>query len=298
MWIAGAVLPLNCAASMGEPDRSAHIEQLRVTVSAADAEIVADRLWGLGAGAVEEVPVDAGTVELRTVLHHVDLSQLLDGCDPRAHSRLVTIDATPAETWREFAAPVVLGDLVLCPAWCTPPDDAVGPVVLIEPGVSFGLGDHPTTMMAASAVFDAVVDGDEVADIGAGSGVLSVVAALRGARVIATEISPSAVVALHANLQLNAVSDRVQVVTGSGTGGVMAAASRDVVVANISAQVLRPMAAELVDCVRPNGLIVATGMLADADHGVDRALEAAGAEILERHRRDAWECLVARRVRG
>ena len=149
---------------MAEPDRSAHIEQLRVTVSVADAEIVADRLWGLGAGAVEEVPVDAETVELRTVLQHVDLSQLLDGCDPRAHSRRVKIDATPAETWREFAAPVVLGDLVLCPAWCAPPDDAVGPVVLIEPGVSFGLGDHPTTMMAATAVFDAVVDGGEVID--------------------------------------------------------------------------------------------------------------------------------------
>ena len=113
MWIVGAVLPLNCAASMAEPDRSAHIEQLRVTVSVTDAEIVADRLWSLGAGAVEEVPVDAETVELRTVLHHVDLSQLLNGCDPRAHSHRVTIDATPAETWREFAAPVVLGDLVL-----------------------------------------------------------------------------------------------------------------------------------------------------------------------------------------
>ena len=297
MWIAGAVSPLNCAASMVEPGGCSRIEQLRVTVAVEDAEIVADRLWVQGAGAVEEVPVDEGSVELRTVLHNVDLSNLLDGCAQGAHSRLVEIDATPAETWREFAAPVVLGDLVLCPAWCTPPEDAVGPVVLIEPGVSFGLGDHPTTMMAASAVFDEIVDGDEVADIGAGSGVLSVVAALRGARVIATEISPSAVVALHANLELNAVSDRVQVVTGSGTGGVLAAASRDVVVANISAQVLRPMAGELVNCVRPNGLIVATGMLADVDHGVDRALEAAGAEILERRRRDAWECLVARRLR-
>ncbi|MBK8333590.1 MAG: 50S ribosomal protein L11 methyltransferase [Acidimicrobiaceae bacterium] len=126
--------------------------QLVVTVPAVDAELASDALWGLGVVAVEErVDVD-GETELWTSLG--DEATAADVRLPQPWPwRFVEVDDAVAETWRQFAQPVwVEADLVVCPAW-VPFDEPAGVVVLrIEPGATFGMGDHPTTMLSMRAL--------------------------------------------------------------------------------------------------------------------------------------------------
>lgn len=277
-----------------DPVVSTHIRQTRLRVAAVDAEVLADRLWGYGVAAIEEITCGDGRIELRTVVGELALDELTAEVSSPVDIEIVDVDATPAETWREFAQPVRLGTLVLCPAWLTVSDmSATDQVVMIEPGGSFGLGDHPTTMMAAEQVSRYVTSGSVVLDVGAGSGVLSIVAAQLGASVVATEISTVAIDAMGDNLVLNHVADRVRVVHTDNLDGVMGEGEADLVVANISAQVLRPMMSELVTRCRIGGHIIMTGVLADQNHEVDTVAIRNGVRIVERIRNDAWECLVA-----
>src|SRR4051794_21853244 len=127
-----------------------------VTVPLADAELGADRLVQAGAFAVEERAPQQGSVELRAVLADsgaaaaIRLGELL----PHWSVRTEMIDATPSDTWREHAAPVRIAvDLVLRPAWLAPLDESGVTEVAIEPGATFGLGDHPTTRLCAAALW-------------------------------------------------------------------------------------------------------------------------------------------------
>ncbi len=277
-----------------DPVVSTHIRQTRLRVAAVDAEVLADRLWGYGVAAIEEIACGDGRIELRTVVGELALDELSADFSGPLDIEIVNVNATPAETWREFAQPVRLGTLVLCPAWLTVTDmSATDQVVMIEPGGSFGLGDHPTTMMAAEQVARYVTSGSVVLDVGAGSGVLSIVAAQLGASVVATEISTVAIDAMGHNLVLNHVADQVRVVHTDNLDGVMGEGEADLVVANISAQVLRPMMSDLVARCRIGGHIIMTGVLADQNHEVDTVAIRNGARIIERVRNDAWECLVA-----
>lgn len=245
-----------------------------LTVPVADLDLATDRLWQIGARAVEERSGPAGRLELRTVLaDHDDTSEALVGELPTGWTiRFEAVDRAPAETWREFAAPIRVGEhLVLRPAWL-PPSHAAGVLdVSIEPGGSFGLGDHPTTRLSAAAVERLIRPSDQVLDVGCGSGVLSIVAALGGARrVTAIDIAPAAVEATRANADANGVGDLIDAtsVPISSVNG-----SFDLVVANILAPTLVEMATELRSAVAAGGRLVVSGVLADAHGHVLSALE-------------------------
>lgn len=233
-----------------------------------DAELAADRLWAAGAGAVEERTPSAGLTELRTILAESDQTSLgrLGALPPTWQVSFETIDTQPLETWRQFAQAIVVDDsLVIRPAWLPATDDPEVVEIAIEPGGSFGLGDHPTTRLSGAAVWRAVRAGDRVLDVGCGSGVLSIIAAQRGASVVvAIDIAEAAREASEANAVLNGVGDRITVGTQpvAEIGGVF-----DVVVANILAPVLVAMSSDLRRLTAPGGRLVVSGILAERyDH--------------------------------
>jgi ribosomal protein L11 methyltransferase len=215
--------------------------------------------------------MNGGVVELRTSLGVDDaVSRSRVGqLPPGWVLEFREVDERPAETWREFVRPIEVNDrLVIRPAWCDAVDRPGVLDVSIEPGGSFGLGDHPTTRLSADAVDALTRPGDRVADVGCGSGVLAVIAALRGAAVVtAIDIAEPAREATVDNADRNGVGQIVQASTRTvhelrGT--------YDLVVANILAPTLVQIAPDLRRITDPGGRLVVSGVLADGyDHVLD-----------------------------
>lgn len=279
---------------------------LVVTVPGAEVELASDVLWSLGVVAIEERPA-AGDVVDGTVDHLVELwTSLGEDHDVVTHAaaafparwrwHLVEVDDDTVHAWRDHAVPTwVASDLVICPAWVPfnaphgSPDDLV--VLDIEPGSTFGLGDHPTTMLSVRALRSVVGPGVEVLDVGTGSGVLAVAAAVFGAgAVTAIDISPASPAIVGANADAN------------GVGGVIAASTTplaevdgifDVVVANILAPTLVELADDLRRTLKPDGVLVISGILADRHQHVLDALAPlvpVDTTVLE-----GWACVILRR---
>lgn len=266
------------------------------------AEVAADDLRSWGAAAVEERPTGTDMiVELVAVLGEPgpDLEAALAGLSLTWDVRLETVDAAPAETWKAFAMPVPVGDwLVLRPEW-VPPGQGNGRVadtsrieIVIDPGGSFGLGDHPTTRLCAAALGRLVHEGDRVLDMGCGSGVLSIVALRLGAsRALAVDIAGEAVAATRHNAALNGVSDRIEARLGSR----VPEGSHDLVLANILAPILIELCAPLAASITPGGRIVLSGLLAEHHQHVVDAYCAAGLESIGRETLEGWCALEFRR---
>ena len=151
------------------------------------------------------------------------------------------------DAWRTWAAPIRAGrGVVLHPAWIPMPDPpAAGDlVVVLDPGRAFGSGSHESTRLAVAAIEDLGVPGARVLDVGCGSGVLAVVAALLGAaEVVAVDVDPEAVAATEANAAANGVADRVR---ARSSPVAELDEPYDVVVANIGGRTLFDLAGDLV----------------------------------------------------
>ena len=267
-----------------------------VTASAATTEIAADRLWSLGVVAVEERTVAAGVVELWTSLGDDAVDATTAQLDALGFPwRFEQIDERVADTWRDFAEPTWIGaDLVVVPAWQELPPDADRPDVVairIEPGATFGMGDHPTTVLSMRALRDVVDAEHTVLDVGCGSGVLAIAACRFGASsATAIDISAAAVPTTRANAERNAVGERVIVST---TPLAAIDASFDVVVANILAPVLIDLADDLVRVLAPRGSLVVSGILAAHHEHVLAAL--APLRPVARIDLDGWTSVTLRR---
>lgn len=244
-----------------------------LTVAAGDVDVAGDRLWGAGAGAIEERSRPDGRVELRTVLATDDeVSRNRLGLLPGEWSvEFVDVDPEPAASWRRHVAPIrVAADLVVSPSWLTPTGTSGVTEIAIEPAGSFGLGDHPTTRLSAAAIWRRTSTGDRVLDVGCGSGVLSIIAARRGAsHVTAIDVAEAAREAAADNVRRNRVDGVVEVSTtelAAVTGGF------DLVVANILAPTLIALGADLRRVTVPGGILIVSGILADRHDHVLAAL--------------------------
>lgn len=255
---------------------------LVVSTTAAHVELASDALWSLGVVAIEERAAADG-VELWTSLGD-DSDAVIAAVSQRLEQwswHFVEVDETVADTWRSHAQPAwIVHDLVICPAWIPfEAESAAVTVVRIEPGATFGLGDHPTTMLSMRAIRRSLSAGSTVLDVGCGSGVLAVGACVLGASLaVAIDISPAAVPITKANAETNGVAHLVEVSTTS-----LSQIDRqfDVVVANILAPALIDLAADLVRVVAPSGVLIISGLLATRHEHVEAALQP-----LRRIRRD------------
>jgi ribosomal protein L11 methyltransferase len=254
---------------------------VRVVVTSEDAELAADALWSAGPSAVAEEPLADGRVQLT--------ADVASGTtiDPRWSPQVIEVDEdADLDAWRAHARPEHAGHrFTLVPDWLT--DAAVSPArtsVRIDPGRTFGSGSHPTTRLCVAALEQVVTPEARVADLGCGSGVLAIVAALLGAgQVSAVDIDPAAIEATAANAARNGVHERVH---ATATPIEALVGPFDVVVANIGVRVLTESATAIGALVPPDGVLVLAGIL---DDQVDRGL-AAYPELLpvDRTDEDGW----------
>jgi ribosomal protein L11 methyltransferase len=200
-----------------------------------------------------------------------------------------------SEAWKEHYKPIRIGRrLLILPAWLLSPDEHRLPIIL-DPGMAFGTGTHPSTQLCLAALEDHLHPGDEVVDLGCGSGILAIAAVLLGAsRVRAVDIDPLSVTITRENAERNQVADRITAAEGS-LQELLEAASLPpaLLVANILAPVLDEMARHgLSRAVRPGGIVILAGILAEQAAPLEATCLEHGFERLEQRRSGDWRALV------
>lgn len=272
---------------MGEREPEGEPGCLHLTAPAEAGELVADRCWLLGATAIGEVgnrlEVGFGTATAAAVAAR-SLGEW------RSDLRIVQIDAGQAlevalAAWKPHARPVRVGRLHIRPSWLDGTDapPAAGElVVVVDPTRAFGY-DHPSTLACLEQVERLAGPGGAVLDVGCGSGVLAIAAAVLGAGpVVAVDTDPVA----------RAATER-----SAAGSGVAVACHRDVteldgrfelVVANIGLMTLQALAPSLAARVAAGGHLVLAGLLAEQAPAVVAAYEPEGLILEQMGERDGW----------
>jgi ribosomal protein L11 methyltransferase len=265
---------------------------LTVTCTIDQVELAADRLWSAGVLAVEELDFGDGFVGLRTSLGDDRATTgLAAAVALRWPVELCEVDPAVAHRWREFAQPTMVDDLTIVPGWTDETTwPATGTCVAIDPGATFGMGDHPTTIAAIRALRPWLRPGASVLDVGCGSGILAVIACVLGAgSAHGLDISEGAVSATLANAARNGVLSRISASTeplASFTGRF------DLVVANILAPVLVELASDLRRVLAPQGTLVISGLMQGRHEHVIDALHPLA--VVEETVVEGWVALTAR----
>lgn len=269
-----------------------------VIVTPDEVDQVSGLVWELGVSGIEEQPLGEASIELRigcvADLTDVVLETLSKQWDPRAET--VSADAG-LDAWREHAQIWHIGATTVVPPWREVPTDLHEEqlVLVIDPGHAFGSASHETTRLCLEVAYERVAPEMTVADIGCGSGVLAIAAARRGAaRVVATDISPEAIIATIENARRNGVSEVIEVSTAAPDE--LTRSSFDVVFANIGAATLTSIAADLIGLLSATGVVVLSGVLDSQIDHVVADFERSGAVHVETRAEGEWRTAVLRRA--
>ena len=229
-----------------------------------------------------------------------DIRDAVMTADPRADIAVSDAPDTDYSQWRASVSAHQLGSLVIAPPWLAAEFDPMT-TVFIDPAMAFGTGEHPTTrgvirlMQGIGLNGDAhtgkplIRSGDRVADLGAGSAVLSIAAAKLGAaRVTAIEIDHDAIGNAEENVVANGVSDRVEVIEGDAATLLPLLAPVRVVLANIISSVLIPLLPVIRGSLDAHGQAILSGILSEERPAMVEALGADGWTIEREDTEDVW----------
>ena len=219
------------------------------------------------------------------------VATLLGRAEPPPYTTATVDDQDWARVWMDRWQPMHFGaNLWIVPSWLAPPDPQAVNITL-DPGMAFGTGTHATTAMCLEWLAAHPPRGLDVIDYGCGSGILAIAALKLGARrALGTDTDPQALVTSRENAERNAVAGDLELCLPDA---VPAAATADVVLANILAGPLVALAPRLTQLVRPGGTLVLSGLLATQADEVEAAY--AGHFTFERRLREEWAMLAGRR---
>jgi ribosomal protein L11 methyltransferase len=218
-----------------------------------------------------------------------DVSTAVRDADPDAD---ITIgraaDTDWSEAWKALLSTQAVGTLHIAPPWLAADLDPRTTVV-VDPGMAFGTGDHPTTRAVARLMQRITIKGARVADLGAGSAVLSIAAAKLGARTVtAVELDPDAIGNAMENVERNGVTDVVHVVEGDALLLLPLIAPVDVILANIVSSVHVVLLPVMAASLAPAGSAILSGILADERAMIADRLTESGWRIDDEDTEDIW----------
>ncbi|XXM73690.1 50S ribosomal protein L11 methyltransferase [Lysinibacillus sphaericus] len=201
-----------------------------------------------------------------------------------------------ATAWKKYYHPVKISDkFTIVPTWEDyTPVHSDELIIELDPGMAFGTGTHPTTVMCIQALERIVKPGDSVIDVGTGSGVLSIAGAMLDAsEVKAYDLDEVAVKSARLNVKLNKVQDRVSVDQNNLLNGI--AGQADVIVANILAEIILRFTEDAFELVKPGGYFITSGIIQPKKQEVKEALEHAGFLIEEVMVMEDWVAIIAQK---
>lgn len=219
---------------------------------------------------------------------------------PKAQYRLIK-DENWMAAWKDQYQPLKIGKrLMIIPAWVKNNFPERLPI-LINPGMAFGTGTHPTTQLCLEMIEAYIQPGQTMFDVGCGSGILSIAALRLGAeRVIAVDIDPASVESSSENCTLNKMEKQVEIAQGSADlilSGHFGLLHAPLVVANILASVILNLLDDgLSALVEPQGLLILSGIL---DHQAEEIINKAkeqGLSLLEKRGMEDWVTLCLKKA--
>ncbi len=203
-------------------------------------------------------------------------------------------DSEWKDNWKEYFKPAKITEhIVIKPTWETYEAAADELVIEIDPGMAFGTGTHPTTSLCVQLLEKYIEPNkDTVLDVGCGSGILSIAAALIGAKdILAVDIDPIAVQVSKENIELNQLSSKIKVLEGDLTKGLQKKA--DIIVANLMADLVIILSKDVAAHLKEKSIYISSGILIEKKEVVASAIQACGFHILEIVEEGEWCALAA-----
>lgn len=202
-------------------------------------------------------------------------------------SKVMVDDSDWVENWRQYYKPIKEGRVTIVPEWIDYKAEDGEYIVKIDPGMAFGTGEHESTRMCLKLLQALGVEDKTVIDVGTGSGILALASAVLGAKSVeAYDIDDNAVKSAKENAELNNLQNKIYVANANlldKTTGKF-----DIVLANITADVLILLSQSLGDYTKENGIVIISGIILARENQVKEAFEKAGFKVLERINMGEW----------
>lgn len=259
-------------------------------------------------GGLEEITLSTGSKQFRGYFANTDAGKMqvnllreeLQRIEQRAEMPEGTIannfetdiieNSNWATNWKQYFKPQRIGrHFVVYPSWNPPeerqPEDHL---LLIDPGQAFGTGQHESTRLCIELMETLDLRGIQVADVGCGSGILSIVAAMLGtSSVVGCDIDPVAVETAAANAERNQVTARTSFYRGT-VSAVSAEAPLDLVLANLLADILVDLHDDLISLMRPNGKMIWSGIIEERQSEIESLIRSTGLRIVRKMQQGEW----------
>ena len=214
-----------------------------------------------------------------------------------------TEDKDWINNWKEYFHQFYVDDILIVPSWEeVKAEDKDKMILHIDPGTAFGTGMHETTQLVIRQLKKYVKEGDQILDVGTGSGILGIVALKLGAaHVTGTDLDPCAVPAVEENKEANEIADESfdmmigNIIDDKAVQDQVGYEKYDIVTANILADVLVPLTPVIVHQMKKGAYYITSGILDVKESVVTGAMKAAGLQLVEVTRQGEWVSVTARK---
>lgn len=215
-----------------------------------------------------------------------------------------TEDLDWINNWKKYFSSFVIEDLLIKPTWEElKEEDKDKFLIEIDPGISFGTGKHETTQLCIKQLLKYVRGNNpKVLDVGCGSGILSIVALKIGAKeVVGTDLDADCMISTRENMIVNHLDEHLgtfyvgNLIDDVELQEKVGKEEYEIVVANILADVIIPMAKVIPDRLKKGGYFITSGIIDFKENEVKEAIEATGLEIVEINHQGEWVNITARK---
>jgi ribosomal protein L11 methyltransferase len=262
----------------------------------------ASQLWAAGTTGIEVSEDSPEVITLRAYFDappdeeklRAQILRALRLCDlPEAALRqfksLTVADQDWLAEWKKGYEPITIGErLLITPSWKREEAKADGRVIIqIDPGMAFGTGTHETTR-GCLELLEKYWQGGALLDVGTGTGILAI-AAIKlapGSRVVGIDIDPEAVAVAEENAEINTVADEIELEVNKLSA--FHGQAFDVVLANLTADVITPLAVDFTKVIKPQGTLIVSGILREQGEEVSAALINHGFQVIESKPDHEW----------